>query len=376
MLRQSLQLFGFLSAVFFSIVPSLTAQGSNGYFSNANCQNLLNTGGCVTDAPYMSENCQITCETPTTPKPKEKECVIEHPKPPAPECLNSSPCCEKWQRENKGICKSNEIVKKKCRAACGQCKRKTCPGCNDLSAKCEKKKNDGEKCSSDWMAENCRKTCGLCYENKEAFCGYPPPKPTNPCETEMAEFALCMNENYGQTRFNPNQNIPFDKYECQLKSCLGNCRRSIHTAGCDKGSQGKLGASEDRLVGSVETKSGTIDLHSISKSKTKALDCALETVTRLLQPKIEECVRKRLNLSKKFHLRVLNLEQFLELEDQSSAMMIEARTFHLQEISANLVNAAATTCESKDEKKAKDCVFKTIIDVLLKVGNPKLHAYK
>uniref|UniRef100_A0A914X5G4 ShKT domain-containing protein n=1 Tax=Plectus sambesii TaxID=2011161 RepID=A0A914X5G4_9BILA len=346
-----------------SVPKSRTAD----YFPKQNCEFWVKAGQCINNSPWMSENCRFSCGLGNVPR--ENYCSKD---PPPFECLNESPCCEKWVRENEGICNSTEEVKKKCRASCTGCKRPKYAGCADYYSVCEKKKDNGE-CKTDWMAENCRKSCGLCYETKEAHCV----NPKNSCENEMADYSLCMKKNYGQTFFNSKQQIPFDDYECQLKECLSGCQASPLTHGCDRQKQGNgsVGADE-RLDGSVNTNSISVVLNNIQNSRHKALDCGLNTVRTVVQPKVEQCVRTTLGLSGDFRLHDLNLDEFLDTEKETDALEINARTYQLQKLVASLVDNADEVCEPDQAAKAKECVFHKIVNILLEIGNPTLHAYR
>ena len=61
--------------------------------------------------------------------------------------------CIKWK--NKGKCSKNWAAEK-CPKTCGFC-------CEDIlkTKRCNKLKNKG-KCSRNWVAKKCAKTCGFC----------------------------------------------------------------------------------------------------------------------------------------------------------------------------------------------------------------------
>jgi hypothetical protein len=82
----------------------------------------------------------------------------------------------------------------------------------------------------------------------------------------------------------------------------------------------------------VNIGSQSIALNNIPNSKRKALECALNTVRSVLQPKIEECVRKELRMSGEFHLYQLSLEELLNTDQEYDALEILAKVRDLQRL--------------------------------------------
>lgn len=43
---------------------------------------------------------------------------------------------------------------------------------------------------------------------------------------------------------------------------------------------------------------------------------------------------------------------------------------------AKLVDEATKLCPSSEVKRAKECTFKKMVDIMLEIGNPTMHTYR
>ncbi|CAJ0598332.1 unnamed protein product [Cylicocyclus nassatus] len=89
-------------------------------------------------------------------------------------CFNRSPCCSLWAE--KGQCvKQAEYMGVYCGPSCGVCMPAfniSSPACLDYHPMCSEFKRQGlcRGKGEDFMAENCRASCGFCNENKQKKC--------------------------------------------------------------------------------------------------------------------------------------------------------------------------------------------------------------
>ena len=110
--------------------------------------------------------------------------------------------------------------------------------------------------------------------------------------------------------------------------CRNECRPLLERKECNK----KANAVDNELEGSVKIGSQSIELKDIPDSKPKAYTCALNTFQTILQPKIEQCVRKILHMSGEFHLHQLSLDELLNTEMEYDAMEVAGKLYDLQRL--------------------------------------------
>ncbi|KAI6222821.1 Protein CBR-TYR-3 [Aphelenchoides besseyi] len=204
---------------------------------NGACQN----GVCVSTGP----------NEPTTRRPPIPSKPPVGPKGQDENCFNSHQCCSVWS--SSGECNRNPgYMRGWCKASCGICKPKHYQlsvgkllhlkrfivfllECNDRHVKCSQWSKAGE-CAKNfqWMAENCRKSCGMCAKTRAQSCpggkasNQRPPTPTLPTitpgsgATSSCTSPGCFNENmccqYWGRRGECNKNTVWMTCNCRV-SC-------------------------------------------------------------------------------------------------------------------------------------------------------------
>ncbi|GMS86017.1 hypothetical protein PENTCL1PPCAC_8192, partial [Pristionchus entomophagus] len=140
-----------------------------------NCASWSGSGECTANAPWMTENCRKSCNkcgssraqscggdggggrTTTTTVSPTKKCDNSDG------CFNEDECCPIWG--STGECTRNpDWMACNCRVSCGHCfpQDYNYGGCEDYHPSCSNWARNGECQKNPWMMENCRDSCRNC----------------------------------------------------------------------------------------------------------------------------------------------------------------------------------------------------------------------